>query len=239
MTDKAGIEAKVRALLAKTEDAGCTEAEARAAAEKARQLIERHQIELGPERVREIGAVIRYSTPYNRRSVGRFWNIAAPVQKLYETTVFRRSRRHGAEAMLGAIGTPEDVEATICLFDLLLATEAREWATFQRSLSYMDEIDDGLAPATIRASFRDGFIHRFQQRVDELLAERQRAAASGTGTALVVVKKQLIVAAIQEAGLKLGAAVSASAVTRSRGGHAAGVRAGSAAPISGHAIARH
>jgi len=51
--------AKIKALFAKTDNAGATEAEALAAAEKAHELIERYQIDLGADELKREGFIKR------------------------------------------------------------------------------------------------------------------------------------------------------------------------------------
>src|SRR5262249_9194530 len=55
MTDHDKLLARIKALFAKTTEAGCTEAEALTAVAKARELIEKHQIDLGAEELKKEG----------------------------------------------------------------------------------------------------------------------------------------------------------------------------------------
>jgi Protein of unknown function (DUF2786) len=55
--DRDKLLARIGALMAKTVEAGCTDAEALAFAEKAHELIERYQIDLGAEEIKREGFV--------------------------------------------------------------------------------------------------------------------------------------------------------------------------------------
>jgi hypothetical protein len=68
-TERQEIAAKVRALLAKTVDQGCTEQEAIAAAAKAKELMDRYQVDLSEIELEEEGFVQDYAEGPEQRKL--------------------------------------------------------------------------------------------------------------------------------------------------------------------------
>lgn len=93
-----------------------------------------------------------------------------------------------------------------------------------------------------RESFRKGYVLRIQQRMRDLLAERQealRAAVTSTGTALVVVEAKLAARDAQFGAQEWGRSRTVTLRPSGRAaGMAAGNRVGFGRPVGGAATAR-
>lgn len=236
------LAAVIRALLAKTKDAGATEAEATAAAEKARELMDRHNIDqgaLGMEaegtgkaraNAGKFGRLI--VTDYIYGAVARFCDCKAwhtTGTKAYRHTFF---------------GLQSDTEFATWLLESLgnqITGALRAAAPDYAHLHGRDRWE-------WQKAFLMGAAMRINSRLDALTRERkarqeQEAIAAGgdTSRALVAIKGAIVAKAYAALGLKLGTSRSSVGVNGGSGGYAAGRAAGDRArfgrPVGGNAAA--
>jgi hypothetical protein len=172
---RARIFAKIEALLAKTTAAGATEKEAAAAAEKARELIEKYQVDLGAEAVRREGFVLRdirldgHMYPFTRcisYAIGRFAEV-----KVWFTRV------PGIPATCWILGLRSDVELAVHLIESLIA----------QALSGAAKM-----PGKDRHGFVIGAGASISKRLMEQVLAREAQAAGG-GRALVPIDKAALI----------------------------------------------
>lgn len=209
MAERDKIAARIRALLAKTVENGCTEEEALAAAAKAAELLALYELDLDEVQMRE--------TPFDRHSarhedaVGeRLWKVAGAVAKLT-----------GAQWWISPVGAwpveitffgfAHEVDVARYLLDIC----ARAMRTSQDALERRNAL---LRPARRRQiilPFLDGMASRLRERILALVPPRP------TGTGLVVLRDQLVKAAMAEAGIHLQ-----DRATRSSRDHEASFEAG-------------
>lgn len=233
MTDKNKIRERVQALLSKTEENGCTKEEAMAAAEKARSLIEKHQIDIGEEGVREEGVV----TKQTKRTAGakRLYTFTAfAISKYTETFCYIHTTPRSAKnkgSVLKSIGNEDDADLAVWLAETLLNTFEKEWRNYRFTPEYRKGCEKAHGRA-LRTAFQDAFCDVVSQRLRELVEQRQRAQeqAQGTGTELVVVKDALIEQYKEQSGLKLSKA-SFVGSTQEEYARQAGARAGRRADL--------
>lgn len=232
---RAKIIVKLRALLAKTTDKGCTEAEATAAAEKASELMEEYDLSYTDvEQVRDerYGKRARpFAGGSGRR---RTHHEVSMVHRAIQEYCDCKAWYSGSELVF--FGSEADTETAHNLSDLIRGAMDREWASYLNS----PQREKGVHGRSLRSSFLLGMALRLSQRLREIKALREAnvnkvAATTGQtntgGRALILVaKKQIVEERFAALGMKLGSARGGRRANGSssayRAGEAAGNRVG-------------
>lgn len=219
------IAARIRALQAKTTAAGATEAEAMAAAAKARELLDKYQLDLSELEIRaegtSEGTVRRDSTEIADR-------LYANVGKYCDCKCWLR--RNGADGNTARfIGLRGDVAFAQWLLSSLVGFVQR------KGVEFSIDADEPATQAQVQ-SFIIGATRRINERLqDEIAARQQQALAISTKGALVLRTKQALVQeAYDKLGLKLYSTSTNNTATRRdafAAGHAAGAGASFARPV--------
>lgn len=189
--------ARIRALQAKTQAAGCTEAEAMAAAAKAEELLRRYDIQFTPEQIAQTECTsARIATPRKRQdaldqcahAVARFCGCRHWLQ--YEAS----------DRLTHVLfGFPADVAAAETLFQVISETFEVETATFKDGDTYRRTPSGQRASAT--KSFRLGLAKGIGDKLVELEKQRVSHTRSTNGRDLVPIKAQTMEAALARLGL--------------------------------------
>jgi hypothetical protein len=217
---------KIRALLSKTTESGCTEEEYLAALAKARALMDAYEItEADLQLTKEEGVVLRKemtgTDPHHIK-----WSLSRAVGEFCDCRAWR-----DGEGKLVFMGLASDTQFATWLLDHLAGFVLAELADH-----LMGDIAIGIPRRKIINGFVDGITWRISERLRELC--KPPAAASTNSRALVVIKRTLIKAKMDELGIKLRTA-SASCRQHDAGSFAAGRSAGDRAsfgrPVSGRA----
>jgi hypothetical protein len=221
---------KVRALLAKTIENGCTESEAMAALAKAHELMAAYDIEQGDlaATVETESATVHKDFRNDPYQIKRF--LCAAVGRF---TRCRAWRGNGAYSV-GFAGLDSDVIFATWLLDTLQQFVMRELKAFQaqRRVQGLD------CPRIVGASFVQGCAERIAKRLAELAPKEPETTS---GNALVVSRKALIAQALKDAGIDL---VSGRRTRRrvDAASYGAGVNAGNSArfdkPVSHGGVLR-
>jgi hypothetical protein len=219
----------VDALLAKTTAAGATEQEAAAAAEKAAQLVRKYQLDLGAERVKREGFVLRdvcvegYS--YTFAACAGFG-----ISVLCEVKVWLSKGGRGLPSTVWILGLRSDVELAHHLFTSLapLAVLAAD--------AHLNKLQPGSAgeARSARHAFVVGYAGKVSERLKKMAHDREVANRGGTGTAIVPLdKKSLVDAEFKRRNIQLrrGSAGSISDRAAYEAGAAQGDRAGIGRPV--------
>jgi hypothetical protein len=216
---------KIRALLSKTTENGCTEEEYLAALAKARALMDAYDItEADLELTKEEGVVLRKertgTDPHHIK-----WNMSSTVGQFCDCTAWR-----DRDGKLVFLGLASDTQFATWLLDHLAAFVLTELADH-----LMGDIAIGMPRRKVINGFVDGITGRISERLRELC--KPPAAASTNSRALVVIKQTLIKAKLAQLGIKLRTRTSCH--QRDEGsfaaGHSAGDRATFGRPVSGRA----
>jgi hypothetical protein len=215
---------KVRKLLAKAEDPGCTPAEAAALNDKAAELIAKYGVDrallaaASPE-VDPVGdRVVRVDPPY---SLDKATLLAAVAAAMRCHSVRRKEWRGGAYAYsMHLFGCESDLERTDLLFTSLLVQASYGLAAAQ--------VPPWEAVATFRRSWLAGFTSAVRQRLSE--AERRASTSAdsrGPSVALVLADRSDRVARrLAEVYPRLGTAAPRRLMgSGGRDGYVAGQRA--------------
>ena len=227
--------AKIKALLAKTTDAGATEAEAFEAMAKARELMDKYgltkaQIELDAETIAAQKTKRDNFKTYVIKDhlaleVGRYCDCKVWLSRKEDTMTF--------------FGTEQDRQFAIWLvesLDLFVRNQTVRFMTERYNRA-------GAGPWDVQKGFMVGCISRINERLHRLSNEREQAARpNGRGNSLVIVKMALVNKAFGQIGLKLRKG-SANGGMKGDGnafnaGRAAGDRATFNRPVNGGAATR-
>lgn len=220
---------KIRALMAKTTQNGCTEAEALAALAKARAMMDAYEVtEADLKLSREEAAILRKEPPGSRdpHKIKNYLGMA--VAKFCDCEVWR-----GADGLVFC-GLPSDARFATWLMDHLAAYVQHELAA---------HLIGCIAPKGDRRlvikSFVIGCTTRIAKRINELCQQSKQQATSN-GHALVVIKNQAVAAKMAELNLNLRAGRSSRPTidpSAYAAGQSAGNRATFARPVGGNGSA--
>src|SRR5690242_8703779 len=116
MPDRKAIIEKIKALLDKTTENGCTEAEMMAALDKASAMMDAYQITDKDLQIAKDEAVELYAEPPDTQDPHNIkWRLTAAVSKFCGVQIYRK--RH--ETGLRVLGMPADVQYALFLLDHL------------------------------------------------------------------------------------------------------------------------
>lgn len=185
----------IQGLVERTEERGCTEAEAMEAASKIGALLSQFDLELDEVLARDTSDMVWqevYAADYSAASV------ISGIGTLCSLIVYSCS---GATvATYKMFGHKPDIELATYLYEVCAEAADHGWQQYMNKQGYSKRARD---------SFRIGFANRVASRMAELRKQRDaendaRAAAMGTtGTSLVVLKDQIVQAEYDKVGPKL------------------------------------
>jgi hypothetical protein len=214
---------KVPALLAKTIENGCTEAEALAALAKAQAMIDAYEIsddELAL--TKEEKASIRTNTSHDPHFIKR--------GLLFGVAEFTNTKAWYSTGERSFCGLAADIEFAEWLVEALTRFVQAELVEFLASSVFID----GRERRSAMRSFTIGACTRIAERLTELA--KPRATQTSNSLALVVTKQAAIDACVKAAGLRFctgsGRAPAAHSAAYTAG-QAAGERASFGRPVSG------
>lgn len=231
------IARRVRALLAKTVENGCTEAEALAAAQAARRIMDAHrltqsdvQIEAEPiddiwidrPTAQKLSAVDLCATGISKYCGTKSW---------YE---YKNGKR-----MWRVIGLKDDTAMASYLYQMLANTIARETKAYARTTA-----NGGYGSGYTRKvnqSFSVGMARRINARLHEMARNAEATAKTSTGTALVVVKDHAVGSYFDTLGIKFSGSLGGPKAHSEHAYHAgreAGDRVNLSRPVGGAAQGR-
>lgn len=229
------LAARIRAILNKTTEKGCTEAEAASAAAMAKRLLDQHQFDMSELELEEEGCS-QYNSPnplkrgeYDIRSrlcfaIKEFCEVRSWVVGSGQETVF--------------YGLQSDVEFASWLLDSLTNFVQLEADRYKLG-KLVDQLDvDGtlyVPPHLEMNAFRAGCIDKIKERLSFEAAKR-RQTMQGSHNAVLVIKNALVTREFNKLGLRFGSASlrgSQSGGAAYSAGKAAGDRASFGRPING------
>jgi hypothetical protein len=228
-TEREGVLTKIRALLAKTLDAGCTEGEAMAALEKAQATKDAYAVtEAELNLTKEEKAILRRE-PAGTKDPHRIkWFLSYGVSQFCNCQSWRVRRDKGGGMVF--CGLPSDARFATWLLDSLAGFVQAELTNHLMESAPSNE--------DRREAIR-GFVFGCTERINERLVDlgkRSEAVASSNARALVVVKDAAIRTKLNELGIHLRSS-SGSCGAFDSSSHSAGRKAGNRAafgrPVSG------
>lgn len=228
MADRAKLAARIRALLAKTVDNGCTEAEAIAAADLAKKLMDEYQLGLSDLEIEQEG--VSQERPDRQRS---FYNlqsrIANAVARFCECKVWLE-RGH-----VVYFGLSSDAEFAKWL---TAALESFCWMKADEYLKANKRPGQSAAQSVKeRTTFLLGCAVRLVERLNAESEAREKTRSASTGRSLVVVKNAIVTREFAKLGFRLRKQSRREQVGGSRASFQAGMNAANGAgfgrPING------
>ena len=221
---------KIRALLAKTMENGCSEAEALAALGKAQAMRDAYAVtEAELNLTKEEKAILRREPPGTKDPHRIKWFLVGAVSKFCSCEGWRRRRDDGGGIVF--CGLPSDAQFASWLLDTLANFVQAEIVNFLMEAEPSNEDRS----AAIRG-FVLGATDRIRQRLNEL-CKQSAALATSNAKALVVVKNAAVQAKLDELGIRFcGGSSSCGAWDGAsyQAGMAAGNRASFGRPVSGN-----
>jgi hypothetical protein len=220
---------KIRALLAKTQEAGCTEEEYMTALAKAQAMIAAHVVtDAELALTKEEKAILRGEPPGTPDEHLIKWNLLGGVTKFCGCQSWKRNRSKGGGIVF--CGLPADAQFATWLLDHLA-----DFVKVEIVNHLMDAAPSNQDRRAAIRSFVLGCTERISARLYEL-CERNEVEATSNSRALVVVKDAAVKAKIKELGLHFrscGGGSAPSDASSYRAGQAAGGRATFGRPVSG------
>jgi hypothetical protein len=218
---------KIRALLSKTTENGCTEFEALASLDKARAMMDAYEVtESDLQLTKEEKAILRSEPEGSKDPHGCKRNIAMAVAQFTDCKVWK-----GPNGLVFC-GLPSDARFASWLVDHLASFIQSELAS---------HLMGSLAPRGERRLLINGFVlgcaSRISARIKALCAQSATVATSN-GTALVVIKGQAVAEKMKELRIHLRSSrTSRKSINGDsyRAGQSAGDRASFGRPIAGNA----
>jgi hypothetical protein len=222
--DRDGLIEKIRALMGKTVDRGCTEQEALAALDRARALMDAYEV--GEDELRltkEEKAILRSEPPGSRDPHRIKSSVAVAVAKFCDCEVWK-----GADGLVFC-GLPTDVRFATWLLDTLAAFVQAELARHLMGC---------VAPKGERRFVINGFVGGCCKRIsDRLNALRTQSAAAATsnGRELVAIKSTAVADKMKELNMSLVCRRSGRRIDDAsyEAGLSAGDRASFGRPVTG------
>jgi hypothetical protein len=228
-TNRDDLIEKVRALLSKTTVNGCTEAEALAALDKARALMDAYEVTAADlQLTKEETAILRSEPPDALDPHNIKFYLMGPVADFCGCKAWRTR-------------TPEGVAVTFCGLpsDARLATWLLETLTTFVQAELVHHLMDTLPPTKserrkVINGFVDGCCERIGDRLKALCAQ-SAAAATSNGRELVVVKSAAVADKMKACGIHVRGSCSSRQGNAGsyQAGHSAGNRASFGRPVTG------
>jgi hypothetical protein len=184
---KESIINRINALLAKTTEAGCTEAEAALAFQKAQQLMMQNAIEQGElglraEKCELVTVKRRDKLDLLLNSLAAFCGCRTYISKSQGSAYF--------------FGLPSDLQIVQYMYSYLSQVLEQEAAQYRKTGAYAELRNSGLSGIAIGHTFRLGLAARLGERLRDMTraqeAQERQETGNATGTALVIVKNQVV-----------------------------------------------
>jgi hypothetical protein len=180
----------IRELQQKTEDNGCSEHEAMAAAAKMGKLLDDYNLSIDEVGVREDAAQCRKNEVFAADQFAG--TLISGIKHFCGIVAYQVSGEgHGMKYVL--FGTPYDLEIAQYLYEVCAEAMEYDWTSYMETHGYSMKK---------RASFRMGFSSRVYERLMQMKAERDARNASGCRD-LIVLKDQLVKSEWAKQGIKL------------------------------------
>ena len=218
---------KIRALLNKTVENGCTEAEAYMAAKKAAEMMDQHGFQNADLEIKEAITKNTYFAP--GRQLGDVGKVVVSIANYCDVKVWfaRALKNSGGQTKIIFFGRESDVEVAKYLTGFLSSAFETEWRFY---FSFIKNTDNHtMHGRAISASFISGMTKRVSFRLQQMKAERNKSydVTSGkTGHDLVLVKNADVENAYKALQIKLRKGSSAQTRVSNTNALYAGIDAG-------------
>ena len=197
MNERDKVKTKIIALLAKTEDAGASEYEAIAAADKAAELMAHYDIE-ATELDFKSRSCVKKTAPFQKyRNIVIGDGFAVAIGRLCDCKTWRSS--DGRQIFFGF---EQDAEVAEYLYNTITSAVINEIEAYKESDAYYIAKEDGYHGTTLVTSFIHGICSRAYDRITKM-ALKKKAAVSKGNNALVPIKAEQIKSEFDDLGMRL------------------------------------
>ncbi len=242
--DREKLLPRIKALFSKTTEAGATEAEALAAAAKARELIEKYQLDMGEEELKKEGFVHK-SLQMEQARFTCARRILLGIERFCEVKCYYMALR-GIEPTVSIFGLTSDVELAGYLIESLASFSlagADLHVAVERKMAIA--LGTPMTAVQVREAHRSyllGCANRISVRLRELAQERktQDARPGSYGALITLDKPALIKAEMDRLGIQLDRGSSLAGASDGgsfAAGSAHGAKASFGRPIGGGRVA--
>jgi hypothetical protein len=221
---------KIRALLSKTTENGCTEEEELAALAKVRALMDAYEVtEKDLQLTKDQAAILREEPPGTKDPHGIKFGLSDAVGEFTDCQAWRNHRSKGGGLVF--CGLPADARFATWLLDHLTNFVQAELANY-----LMGNVAIGMP----RRRAINGFVIGITERISDRLIKLSKPAPAATtnSRALVVAKDQAIKSRMDKLGIKLRSRSGSEKqhdTSSLKAGRSAGDRASFGRPVSGRA----
>jgi hypothetical protein len=185
----------IRGLLDRTEDNGCTEAEAMANADKVSELLAVYELSLTDVIARDTSDMVRREVYSADSSAG---SVITGIGRLCSLTVYHDNGSRGSVTTYVMFGHAPDVELGVYLYEVVCEAMDHDQQKDAEKHGYSKKR---------RESFRMGFAGRVATRLTQMReardAARQAQVRMSGGTDLMVIKDQIVTQEFEKTGIKL------------------------------------
>lgn len=178
--------AKIKALLAKTTENGCTEEEAMMALSKAQELMSSYEVTSDELREAQDEEAVLEKAVYKDLYGSRRW-LAMAISRFTDTETFKTTGTKRYHTTLTFVGLRSDVDLAVWLLETLGAFVDREVRAFTARTQFRDANHRHHSVS----AFNMGAVSRISKRMDALSTRTQEARTTN-GNALVLIKTVLI-----------------------------------------------
>lgn len=201
--EKKAIAKKIKALFAKTTEAGASEAEAMSAMSKGRELLEKYQLNLSDLDIREEGTDVKrcdftFVGEQLYYEVGQYCEVKSFRSSKSVWKAGKRKNSRGFHELVYEfkfVGIKSDVVFAEWLMSALCAFVDNQQADF-----FLDHAEVSIAQSK---DFVAGCVQRIKERLIHEIAERFRLRPLSTGRDLVPLKNAMIMEKMAQLGIKL------------------------------------
>jgi len=192
------LKLRIQALRAKTQDNGCTEAEAMMAAAKVAELLDRHDLSLTDVELRETPCEPRVYETRRKKRIPLDYCIS-PIANFCDCKVWREKNAEG-EIRYVFFGLRSDTEVAHYMTDLIDNAVRSELGRYKTTHSYQRFRHQDRHVAN--ASFTLGMAMSIGVKLNDMKAQRD-ILKKGGGRDLVVLKTSIVETEIKKLDLKL------------------------------------
>jgi hypothetical protein len=215
MTDKEKIVDKIRKLLALSESSN--EHEAMLAMENANKLLMKHNLEMSDVNEVDINEMIEDDIMSGGRLMSYKTSLISSIMRLNNCEIVVHNRTRG-QKIVKALGKKHNIQVSISMYEYLVST--------------MEKIIKKEKCGNAN-SFRIGFAHSINQKVNEIIKERNKKQNEfdEACTALVVVEKELVKKFMKEKYPNIRTTITKSSIV-DHASYSAGRTAGQAVSLN-------
>lgn len=196
------VKLRIKALSEKTVSNGCSEAEAQSAMEKVGQLLEQYNLTMEEIDIREEPCVtITIKTKSPKAGPENYFVVR--LAEFADCKVWRSKLENEGVIAYYFFGLESDTQMVQYLYNTIVSALTSETRKYKDSIKHVDFVrgQKKVASCTFQRSFANRIAYRLLHMKTQMNADLE--AKRETGTALVLIKNQIVEQAFQEQNVRL------------------------------------